>query len=195
MLRYLDIPLQHISDPLLRSMHRRVSKADTLALLTKLRAALPGLALRTTFIVGFPGETEEQFQELLDFVGEFRFERAGAFAYSREPGTPAAELPDQLPDEVKTERVDRLMRLQQQISLTQNQAMVGRELEILLEGLAINPPQRGYTYAGRSYADAPEIDGQVFLRVPKGIALQPGQFVTARIEQGWEYDLCGEVIP
>ncbi|HOF87753.1 MAG TPA: radical SAM protein [Armatimonadota bacterium] len=190
---YLDIPLQHIADPLLRAMHRRVTKAETVALLETLRERLPGLVLRTTFIVGFPGETEAMFQELLDFIEAFRFERVGAFAYSREPGTPAADLPDQVPDAVKRERVDRLMRRQQRIALEQHRARQHRRLEVLVEGPTDAAPRRGYPYAGRSYADAPDIDGQVFLRTPDQTPLQPGQFVTARIGHGYAYDLCGVV--
>ncbi len=186
--RYLDIPLQHIADPILAAMHRRVTKAEILALLRTLRAALPGLVLRTTFIVGFPGETDEQFAELLDFVKETRFERLGAFAYSREPGTPAADLPGQVPDPVKAERVDRIMRLQQSISQALNRAREGQTLEVLAEGRSADS---AYPYTGRGCADAPEIDGQVLLRANN--PLTPGQFVTARIERGTEYDLYGVV--
>jgi ribosomal protein S12 methylthiotransferase len=165
-----------------------VTKAEILALLRTLRAALPGLVLRTTFIVGFPGETDEQFAELLDFVKETRFERLGAFAYSREPGTPAADLPGQVPDPVKAERVDRIMRLQQSISQALNRAREGQTLEVLAEGRSADS---AYPYTGRGCADAPEIDGQVLLRANN--PLTPGQFVTARIERGTEYDLYGVV--
>jgi ribosomal protein S12 methylthiotransferase len=194
-LPYVDIPLQHIADPILAAMGRRVTKAQTVDLLARLRAAMPALVLRTTFIVGFPGEIEEHFQELLDFIAEMRFERAGAFRYSPEPGTPAARLTTQVPDEVKDERLDRLMRLQQEISLTHNRAQRGAVREVLVEGVPGRdvPQRRGYAYYGRSYADAPEIDGFVYLRTVRNQRLYAGQFVTARIEQGWEYDLGGMV--
>src|SRR5207253_8200056 len=131
---YLDLPLQHINDRMLRRMQRKVNRAETEDLLGRLREAIPGLALRTTFIVGFPGETEAEFEELLAFVRAQRFERAGVFPYSLEPGTPAARLPEQLPEEVKIERRNRLMEAQQAIAFAWGEQQVGRELEVLIDG-------------------------------------------------------------
>lgn len=181
---YLDMPLQHAHPDTLRRMHR---PALELALdhIEKLRRAIPDIALRTTFIVGFPGETEAEFQTLLDFVQAVQFDKVGVFQFSPEPGTPAARLPDQVPDEVKAERWARLMELQQRISLRRNQVQIGRVLEVLVEG-----HDRGISY-GRSYRDAPEIDGLVWFpgRAPVG------ELVQVRITGALEYDLEGVMIP
>src|SRR5262249_24748061 len=146
---------QHINDRMLRRMQRRVNRASTEELLGRLRKAVPGLALRTTFIVGFPGETEAEFEELCDFVREQRFERVGVFPYSLEPGRPAERLPDHLPEEVKAERRDRLMALQQPVAFAHAQARVGREVELIVDGA--DPEVPGH-YLARSTADAPDID-------------------------------------
>ena len=130
---YLDLPLQHINDTMLRRMARQVSKAPTEELLTKLRQRIPGLVMRTTFITGFPGETEEQFEELVDFVAEQKFERLGVFTYSFEPDTPAARLPDHLSDEVKESRRARLMAVQQKIAFDWTQAQIGRQWDVLID--------------------------------------------------------------
>lgn len=180
---YLDMPLQHAHPDILRRMHR---PAPEIALdhIEKLRRAIPDIALRTTFIVGFPGETEAEFQTLLDFVQAVQFDKVGVFQFSPEPGTPAAQLPDQVPDEVKEERWTRLMELQQRISLRRNQAQIGRVLDVLVEG-----HDRGISY-GRSYRDAPEIDGLVLFpgRAPVG------EIVQVRITGALEYDLEGVMV-
>jgi len=180
---YLDLPLQHAHPDVLRRMKRPADVERTRRLIAELRAALPDLALRTSLIVGYPGETEAEFQALLDFVGEIRFDRVGVFVYSPEEGTPAADLPNPVPDPVKAERRERLMALQQEISLESNRAQVGRTLEVLVEG------QGDGLSVGRSYRDAPEIDGLVFLPGQTPV----GEMVAARIIGAMEYDLVGEI--
>jgi len=181
---YLDLPLQHAHPDTLRRMRRPANVERTLHTIERLRTAMPDIALRTTFIVGYPGETEAEFQTLLDFVEAARFDKVGVFAFSPEPGTAAAELPDQIAEEVKRERCERLMAAQQCISLLRNQEQVGRRLEVLVEGVGDG------LSVGRSYRDAPEIDGLV---------LVPGQLPLARmtpvvITGAMEYDLLGEAI-
>ena len=182
--RYLDLPLQHAHTDTLRRMRRPASAKRTRQLIADLRAAMPDVALRTSFIVGYPGETEREFEALADFVAETRFDRVGVFVYSPEEGTPAAELPDPVPEEVKAERYDRLMVLQQEISFEINQSQVGRSLDVLVEG------QGDGLSVGRSYRDAPEIDGMVL--IPGDAPL--GEIVSVRITGAMEYDLVGEVI-
>lgn len=181
-LPYVDIPLQHADPETLRRMRRPADVEATRALLGRLRAAMPQVALRTTFIVGYPGETDEAFQRLLDFVREVEFDRLGAFPFSPEPGTPAAALPDQVPDEVKEERYRILMETQQAISLQRNRAFVGQTLDVLLEGVG-----EGLTL-GRTYRDAPEIDGWVLIPGEGPV----GEIVPVRITGALEYDLWGE---
>jgi ribosomal protein S12 methylthiotransferase len=181
---YLDLPLQHAHPQALRRMKRPANVDGTRRLITDLRAAIPDVALRTSFIVGYPGETEAEFQELLNFVAESRFDRVGVFLYSPEEGTAAATLTGLVPDEVKVERHDRLMALQQRISLERNQAQVGRTLDVLVEGKGDG------LSVGRSYRDAPEIDGLVLLAGD----LPVDEMVSARISAGMEYDLIGEVV-
>ena len=185
---YLDLPLQHINDRVLRRMQRRVNRQGTEALLTKLRAAIPNLALRTTFIVGFPGETPAEFEELLAFVKAQRFERVGVFPYSLEPGTPAARLDGHLPEEAKQERRDRLMETQQHVAFEWNRRQVGRELDVFIDG---HDPDIPNHLLARSYADAPDIDGLV--RV-KGKALRPGDLVPVKITAADGYDLIARAI-
>ena len=180
--RYLDLPLQHAHPDVLRRMKRPADVERTRRLVEDLRAAMPDLSLRTTFIVGYPGESEAEFQALLDFVAEVRFDRVGAFTFSPEEGTPAAELPGALPEEVKVERYERLMALQQGISRQINEAQVGRTLDVLLEG------QGDGLSVGRSYRDAPEIDGMVILTGE----LPVGSMLPVRITGAMEYDLLGE---
>jgi ribosomal protein S12 methylthiotransferase len=182
-LPYLDMPLQHAHPAALRRMRRPANVEWVHRTVAKLRGALPGLALRTTFIVGYPGETEAEFQALLDFVAEVRFDRVGAFQFSFEPGTASEPLGDPLPAAVKQERWERLMALQQGISLEKNQALVGRTLDVLVEG------QGDGLSIGRSYRDAPEIDGLVII---EGDA-PPGEFVPARITGALAYDLSATV--
>ncbi|HMP08193.1 MAG TPA: 30S ribosomal protein S12 methylthiotransferase RimO [Lacipirellulaceae bacterium] len=187
---YLDMPLQHASDAMLRRMQRRVTRAETEALLEKLRRAIPNLVLRTTFITGFPGETEADFAELVEFVETQRFERLGVFTYSLEGDTPAARLPGHLPDEVKEERRGALMAVQQQIAFEWNDRQRGRRLDVLLDGPV---PEAPNAWVGRSYADAPDVDGIVYVT---GENLQAGQIVPCEIVASREYDLiaaaCGQ---
>jgi ribosomal protein S12 methylthiotransferase len=187
-LPYLDMPLQHINDRMLRRMQRRVSRAETEDLLATLRQAIPGLALRTTFIVGFPGETEAEYEELAEFVKQARFERLGVFPYSLEPGTPAARLPDHLPEEVKLQRRDRLMEIQQEVAFGWAREQVGTEMEVIVD--APDPEVPGHVLA-RSHADAPEIDCLVRL---KGKGLHPGDLVRARVSGADGYDLLARAI-
>ncbi|MFW6061310.1 MAG: 30S ribosomal protein S12 methylthiotransferase RimO [Planctomycetota bacterium] len=177
---YVDMPLQHISTPVLKRMGRGIDRARTERVLTTMRERIPGLVLRTTFIVGFPGETDEQFQELLEFVQEFRFENMGAFAYSAEEGTPAADFQPQVPEEVKQDRLDQLMLAQQQISFAANERMTGRRLEVLIDGVDAEG-----ICLGRYYGQAPAVDGACLLAEP----LEPGQMVTAEVAGSHEYDL------
>jgi ribosomal protein S12 methylthiotransferase len=180
---YLDLPLQHAHPGTLRRMRRPADAERTRRLIADLRAAMPDIALRTSFIVGYPGETEREFEALLDFVTESRFDRVGVFVYSPEEGTPAVTLPNPVPEQVQVERYERLMALQQQISLEINQAQVGRVLDVLIEG------QGDRLSIGRSYRDAPEIDGLVL--VPDDIDI--GEMVPVRVTGAMEYDLIGEV--
>jgi len=180
---YLDMPLQHINDRLLKVMNRRHTRAETEAIIGRLRATMPRLVLRTTFIVGFPGETEAEFQELLDFVVETGFERLGVFSYSFEPDTPAAKLPHQLPEKLKTERRDRVMAVQQPIAESFNRTLVGRTLDVLIDAPA---PEGKNLWLGRTYADAPDVDG---LTLVPGPDLRPGDLVSCKIQQAQGYDL------
>ncbi len=185
---YLDMPLQHINDRVLKRMQRRVNRAETEALLGRLRAAIPGLAMRTTFIVGFPGETDAEFEELLAFVQASRFERAGAFPYSFEPGTPATRLDGHLPDEVKQERRDRLMATQQEVAFDWGRRQVGREMAVIIDGPDPEVPNHALA---RSEADAPEIDGLV--RV-KGKNLRSGDIVRVKVTAADGYDLAARAL-
>jgi len=180
---YVDIPLQHGHPEVLKRMRRPANIDWVYRTFEKIRRAMPDVAIRTTFIVGYPGETEEEFEGLLKFVQDLQFDRVGAFQYSFEPGTPSAELDGQIPDAVKQERYERLMEMQQAISLKSNQAHVGRTLEVLIEG------QGDGLTLGRSYRDAPEIDGLVIL---PGEA-PPGEFVPVKIDGALTYDLTGQV--
>ena len=185
---YLDMPLQHINDRMLRRMIRRVDRAATEKLLAKLRAAWPGLAMRTTFIVGFPGETEAEYEELKQFVAEQKFERVGVFPYSLEPGTPAEKMDGHLPEEVKQARVAGIMEVQQRIAFDFAQKQIGAEQTVLIDG---PDPEFANHFRGRTTADSPDIDCEV--RV-KGKNLQPGDFVTAKITAADGYDLVGKTI-
>ncbi len=182
---YVDLPLQHVNDEVLRRMNRRVTRAGIERLLDRLRGHIPNLVLRTTMIAGFPGETEAQFDELVEFVRSQRFERLGAFAYSREAGTPAAELDGQLPAEVSGARRDRLLEVQQANAFAWNEALVGCRLDVMLDRRV---PGEEHALVGRTYADAPEIDGVVYVT---GENLVPGQIVPCEIVTTREYDLIG----
>jgi ribosomal protein S12 methylthiotransferase len=178
---YLDIPLQHAHPDTLRRMNRPRDVARVRRLIARLRQAMPDIALRTAFIVGYPGETEEEFQALLDFAEEMAFDRVGVFTYSREEGTRAATLPGQVPDQIKEDRYQRLMELQQGISLAKNRQMIGRTLDVLVEGSGDG------LSAGRSYRDAPEVDGLVLAKEE----LPMGELIPVLITGAMEYDLIG----
>ena len=186
--KYLDIPLQHISDRVLDLMHRHVDGAWTRALIARLRKEVPGVALRTTMIVGHPGETEEDFAELLDFVREARFERLGAFIYSEEEGTWGAEhLKDDVPEEVKRARLDALMELQREISLEYNRSRVGTEIRVLVDGFLDG------TAVCRSEFESPEVDGEILVPGAEG-KVKEGEFIRVRITDAEDYDLIASII-
>ncbi len=180
---YLDMPLQHINDTMLKRMQRRVNGSQTRELVSKLRDRIPNLVLRTTFVVGFPGETQEQFEELRDFVAETEFQRMGVFTYSLEPGTPAEKLEGHLPEEVKNARRDELMALQQGIAFDFTESMVGYELDVLIDEQLDET-----TWLGRCYADAPEIDANVIVT---GTGIKVGDKVAVVLEGRQEYDWIG----
>ena len=181
---YVDLPLQHASDRLLHAMRRRDKLSETKKLLKKLRERIPDIVIRTTFIVGFPGETEEDFSILKEFVTEQKFENAGVFQYSQEENTIAATLPEQIPEETKQERYDELMAIQAGISEDVHRAMEDRELEVVVEGYE---PEEENLAAARSYREAPDIDGSIFVENAPG--LNPGDFIRVRIEQGFAYEV------
>lgn len=187
--KYVDLPLQHASNRLLASMNRYDTREEVETLLAKLRKRIPGIVIRTTFIVGFPGETDADFEELKEFVEQQRFENAGVFAYSQEEGTVAGAMPNQIPDEIKQERYHELMALQAQISEGIHKDTEGQTLEVLVEG--IEEDGSGLHY-GRSYREAPDIDGLVFIENPGDI--KPGCFVKVNILQGFTYESVGERI-
>jgi ribosomal protein S12 methylthiotransferase len=185
---YVDLPLQHAHREVLRRMRRGGSAGAHLRLLERFRRAMPEAALRTTFLVGFPGETEEEFSELLDFVREARFDAAGVFTYSHEEGTPAEALRDDVPRELKEERRDRLMTLQQEISTERNRARLGLRLEVLCEGVC---EETEHLLQGRLRGQAPEVDGRVLINEGRAAA---GEFVTVEITEAHPYDLVGRVV-
>ncbi len=185
---YLDMPLQHINDRVLKRMQRRVNRSATVELLGKLRKAVPGLTMRTTFIVGFPGETDAEFAELVEFVQTAKFERVGVFPYSYEPDTPATRLDGHLPEEVKLERRDRLMEAQQEIAFAYAQGQVGKEIEVIVDG---PDPEAPNHVIGRSHADTPDIDCTVRL---KGKKLAAGDIVTAKVTGADGYDLMARAL-
>ena len=187
--KYVDLPLQHASNRLLTSMNRYDTREEVETLLAKLRKRIPEIVIRTTFIVGFPGETDADFEELKEFVEQQRFENAGVFAYSQEEGTVAGAMPNQIPDEIKQERYHELMALQAQISEEIHKDTEGQTLEVLVEG--IEEDGSGLHY-GRSYREAPDIDGLVFIENPGDI--KPGCFVKVNILQGFTYESVGERI-
>ena len=184
---YLDIPIQHASDRILRRMGRRTDQASIREIVGRLRREIPDIALRTTLITGFPGETEEDHQELMAFVDEMEFERLGVFPYSAEEDTPAADFEDQVPDEVKEERRDEVMELQQEIAFEKSESMVGRVLDVMIEGKVADEP----AYVARTYMDAPGVDGYLF--VNSGELFMSGDFVRVKVTGASEYDLIGQV--
>lgn len=185
---YLDMPIQHASDAILKRMGRRTTKAQLKETVSLLRKEIPDIVLRTTLIAGFPGETQEQHEELMEFVDEMEFERLGVFTYSPEENTPAASMPDQIPEEVKEERRDAILELQQEIAFDKAADMVGRTLYAMIEGKVADEP----AYVARTYADSPDIDGYVFVNT--GEMLMSGDFVKVKITGSAEYDLIGELV-
>ncbi|MFT4626012.1 MAG: ribosomal protein S12 methylthiotransferase [Myxococcota bacterium] len=187
---YLDIPLQHASGPMLRAMRRGVTRAGQERILQRVRDNVPGIAVRTTFIVGFPGETEDDFEELCDFVRVQRFDHVGVFSYFQEDGTPAATLDGQVPEDVKTRRHSELMALQRAISAEKLQELVGQEVDVLIEGVS---DESELLLRGRTSTQAPDVDGQVFIAsAPSGVVA--GQIRRVRITQAGDYDLVGEIV-
>ena len=182
---YVDIPLQHLNDNILRRMRRRVSKADCLDLIKRLRSQVPGIAIRTTFIVGFPGETDARFKELLDLVRDIRFDHMGAFAYSAEPDTPAANLPNQVPPDVVEDRLQALMLAQQAIAFETNEAMIGKTVEVLID----EATEETGVWVGRTQSQAPDVDSATYVI---GEDLEAGQFVQAEVIQTEDYDLLAQ---
>ena len=185
---YLDLPIQHASDAVLKRMGRRTSKAQLVEIIEKLRKEIPDISLRTTLITGFPGETQEQHEELKDFVDEMEFDRLGVFTYSPEEDTPAATMADQIPEEVKEERQAELMELQQEIAFNLAEDMVGREVLVMIEGKVADEN----AYVGRTYKDAPNVDGLIFINTDE--ELMSGDFARVRVTGALEYDLIGELI-
>jgi ribosomal protein S12 methylthiotransferase len=186
-LPYIDIPLQHASDAMLRRMSRRVTRPETEDLLARLRSRIPNLTLRTTFITGFPGETDADFQELVEFVEKHQFERMGVFTYSFEPDTPAAKLPDHVPTDTMESRREQLMQVQQRIAFSRNEQQIGRTLDVILDQPVEDEKN---VFVGRSAADAPDVDGLVFVTGDKH-KLRTGDIVPVEIVATQEYDLVG----
>ncbi|MEQ2548811.1 30S ribosomal protein S12 methylthiotransferase RimO [Dorea ammoniilytica] len=185
---YLDLPIQHASDTILKKMGRRTSKAQLVDTIRTLREEIPDITLRTTLITGFPGETEEQHQELVAFVDEMEFDRLGVFTYSPEENTPAAEMPDQIPEEVKEDRQAELMELQQEIAFDLAEDMIDREVLVMIEGKVADEN----AYVGRTYRDAPNVDGLIFINTDE--ELISGDFAKVKVTGAMEYDLIGELM-
>ena len=184
---YLDLPIQHASDAVLKRMGRRTNRADLIRIVTKLRSEIPDIVLRTTLITGFPGETQEQHEELMAFIDEMEFDRLGVFTYSQEEDTPAASMPEQIDEETKLCRQEELMELQQEIAFDRAQNMVGRTVTAMVEGKVADEN----VYVARTYGDAPNVDGMLFLHTAE--TLMSGDFVQVRITGAAEYDLIGEI--
>jgi ribosomal protein S12 methylthiotransferase len=185
---YLDIPIQHSENDILKRMGRRTSREDILNLISKLRTKIPDIALRTTLISGFPGETQENHEALMDFVDECEFDRLGVFTYSAEEGTPAATFDNQVPEETAEVWRDEIMMLQQEISYDKNEQLIGETFDVLVEGYIVDDD----VYVGRTYRDAPNVDGMVFINAP--YELMSGTFVKVKITDVNEYDLIGDII-
>ncbi len=185
---YLDLPIQHANDQILKRMGRRTSKQQLVDIVHKLREEILDIALRTTLITGFPGETKEQHEELMEFVDEMEFDRLGVFTYSPEEDTPAATMPDQIDEEVKEERQAEIMELQQEIVFDQAEDMIGREVLVMIEGKVADEN----AYVGRTYKDAPNVDGLIFINTDA--ELMSGDFAKVRVTGAVEYDLIGELI-
>ena len=185
---YLDLPIQHASDGILKRMGRRTSKQELVDIIGKLRSEIPDICLRTTLITGFPGETQEQHEELMDFIDEMEFERLGVFTYSPEEDTPAAVMPDQIDEEVKLDRQAELMELQQEIAFDNAQEMIGREVLVMVEGKVADEN----AYVGRTYRDSPNVDGLIFINTDE--ELLSGDFARVKVTGAVDYDLIGELL-
>ena len=190
---YIDIPLQHISDPMLHAMARGVTKKQTIELMDLIAKKLPGGAIRTTFIVGYPNETEQDFKEMLDFVNEGRFTHAGAFLYSTEPLTPASKTPDTLPLAEKKARRDAMMLAQREVSRRRTKARIGQKLELLVDAHLAESPVKGAKILARSKLEAPEVDGVVYLKGRGADKLQPGDFVDVEVTEALDYDIVAKM--
>lgn len=186
--KYIDVPVQHCCEDILKKMNREGSEEYLRTLMAKIREKVPNVTIRTTLITGFPSETEEQFNQLADFVKDMRFDRLGCFAYSQEEGTKAAQMPDQIDEETKQRRADVIMEQQQIIMAQNNEKMIGKTIEVVTEGF----DRYGECYFGRSAADAPDIDGKIFFRSPER-KLTSGSFVKVKITETLDYDLIGEI--
>ena len=184
---YLDLPIQHASDRILKRMGRRTSQEELVEIVSKLRKEIPDIILRTTLITGFPGETQDDHEELMGFIDEMEFDRLGVFTYSPEEGTPAAEMADQVPEEIKEERRDELMELQQEISFDKGNSRIGQEVLVMIEGKVSGES----AYIARTYGDAPKVDGYIFIQ--SGELLMTGDFAKVKITGALEYDLIGEL--
>lgn len=185
---YLDLPIQHASDAVLKRMGRRTTKAELKEIITKLRKEIPDICLRTTLITGFPGETEEQHEELMEFVDEMEFDRLGVFTYSAEEDTPAAAMPDQIAEEIKEERQAQLMELQQEIAFENEEEMIGKEVLVMVEGKVADEN----AYVGRTYRDAPNVDGLIFINTEE--TMLSGDFAKVKVTGAVEYDLIGGLV-
>ena len=185
---YLDLPIQHASDGILKRMGRRTSKEELVHIISRLREEIPDITLRTTLITGFPGETQEQHEELMDFVDEMEFDRLGVFTYSPEEGTPAASMPDQIEESIKEDRRAELMELQQEIAFEQAENMIGKEVLVMIEGKVADEN----AYVGRTYKDAPNVDGLIFVNTDA--ELMSGDFAKVKVTGACEYDLIGELM-
>ena len=184
---YLDLPIQHASDRILKRMGRRTSREQLVEIVRMLREKIPDIVLRTTLITGFPGEAQEDHEELMEFVDTMEFDRLGVFTYSPEENTPAAAMKDQIPEEIKEDRKAELMELQQEISLERGNSRIGQVLLVMVEGKVADEN----AYVGRTYADAPNVDGYIFVQSPE--MLMSGDFVKVRVTGALEYDLIGEI--
>lgn len=185
---YLDLPIQHANDEVLKRMGRRTNKAQLIEMINKLRREIPDIALRTTLIAGFPGETQEQHEEVMEFIDEIEFDRLGVFAYSPEEDTPAAKMDNQIDEEVKEDRRCALMELQQEIAFDKEEDMVGRVIDVMIEGRVSGEN----AYVGRTYKDAPNVDGYIFVNTEE--ELMTGDFARVKVTGAVEYDLIGEIV-
>jgi ribosomal protein S12 methylthiotransferase len=185
---YIDMPLQHANDAVLHRMRRQITQSEMIDLIGIAREKVPNLSLRTTFLVGFPGETDEEFQDLLDFTQKMQFERVGVFQYSHEEGTRAMDYPDDIPAEIKVERANALMEIQQDISFAKNKMKVGNIYKTLFDR------KEGGYFIGRTEADSPEVDNEVLVKAKRNTYIRLGDFANVKITEATEFDLYGEVI-